>query len=112
MGFSASKVFMYNDTSFRQGPTAYPQPHRFQPKEDWNTHLPSMALVKPNFADKDWLGLCIPQTTYNSRRSNQIIIVNGLAYVTVSLSFGSKPAPVVYSTTSDGLFDLANDILR
>ena len=43
----------------------------------------------------------------------QITIVNGIAYVTIRLPFGSKPAPVVYSTTSDGLvFDLANDILR
>ena len=43
----------------------------------------------------------------------QITIVNGITYVTIRLPFGSKPAPVVYSTTSDGLvFDLANDILR
>ena len=44
--------------------------------------------------------------------TKQITIVNNLGYVTVRLPFGSKPAPVVYSTTSDALFDLANDLLR
>ena len=44
--------------------------------------------------------------------TKQITIVNGIGYVTVRFPFGSKPAPVIYSTTSDCFFDLANDILR
>ena len=44
--------------------------------------------------------------------TKQITIVKHIAFVTVRLPFGSKPAPVIYSTASDVLFDLANDILR
>ena len=44
--------------------------------------------------------------------TKQITIVKDVAFVTVRLSFGSKPAPVIYSTSSDILFDQANDILR
>lgn len=42
----------------------------------------------------------------------QVTLVDGIAYVECRLPFGSSPAPAIYCTTSDSLFDLANDLTR